>query len=49
MNHHPHRRTFLKGASLTATALLLEHSALAHPLSADGTTRRPYPIRRSTT
>ena len=38
MNHHPHRRTFLKGASLTAATLLLEHSALAHPLSTDGTT-----------
>ena len=43
MNHHPHRRTFLKGASLTAAALLFEHSALAHPLSADGTTPSPLP------
>ena len=46
MNHHPHRRTFLKGASLTAAALLLEHSALAHPLSADGTTPSPLPNQK---
>jgi pimeloyl-ACP methyl ester carboxylesterase len=46
MNHHPHRRTFLKGASLTAAALLLEHSALAHPLSADRTTASPLPNQK---
>ena len=46
MNHHPHRRTFLKGASLTAAALLLEHSALAHPLSADGTTPSALPNQK---
>src|ERR1035438_6522411 len=40
MNHHPHRRTFLKGASLTAAALLLEHfSACASTLG-----RRHNPV-----
>jgi pimeloyl-ACP methyl ester carboxylesterase len=46
MKNHQHRRTFLKSLGISGAALLLERSALAHPLSADGTTPSPLPNQK---